>query len=231
MAARRRFSCEEVIVQVLVESLETEEDEGPEVSLNDTLETLTSNFTALWRSISNYTHFREEARQLMLNVYHRHEVGVHGMDKSLMSSLLACPLITSEVLIWLNRIRMRMSANPKASTPWTIEVKRDLPQEIVLVKSVQGALSAFGVSVEDNVIKYTKKNRVLRDFSKFCGIPQSEVANKLKKSFGGNRKGFKAELLASREKPFSISYNCKRRQLTLVCNYGCRNEFGYSFHG
>ena len=234
MAARRqRFSCEEVMEQVLVESVETEEDEGPEVSLNDILETSISNFTALRRSISDYTHFREEACQLMLNVYHRREVGVHGMDKSLMSSLPLWPMITSEVLIWLNRIRRQMSANPKASNPWTIEVKRDLPQEIfeVLLKSVQGALSAFGVSVEDNVIKYTKKNRLLRDFSKICGIPQSEVANKLKKSFGGNCKGFKAELLASREKPFSISYNCKRKQLTLVCNYGCRNEFGYSFHG
>ena len=74
---------------------------------------------------------------------------------NLLSSLPAWPMITSEVLIWLNRIRMRMSANLKASNPWTIEVKRDLPQEIfeVLVKSMQGALSAFGVSVEDNVIK------------------------------------------------------------------------------
>ena len=80
MAARRQhFSREEVIEQVLVENEQTEEDE---VSLNDILETSISNFTALWRSISNYTHFREEARQLMLNVYHRHEVGVHGMDKS-----------------------------------------------------------------------------------------------------------------------------------------------------
>ena len=50
------------------------------------------------------------------------------------------------------------------------------PQEIfeVLVKSVQGAVSA-----EDNVIKYTQKNPLLRDFLKFPGIPQSEVANKL----------------------------------------------------
>ena len=66
MAARRgRFSRKEVIEQVLVESVETEEDEGPEVSLNDILETSISNFTALRRSISNYTHFREEAHQLM----------------------------------------------------------------------------------------------------------------------------------------------------------------------
>ena len=102
----------------------------------------------------------------MLNVYHRHEVGVHGMDKSLMPSLPAWPMITSEVLIWLNRIRRRMSANPKASNPWTIEVKRDLPQEIfeVLVKSVQGAPSAFGVSVEDNVIKYIVSCAISRSF-------------------------------------------------------------------
>ena len=57
-----------------------------------------------------------------------------------------------------------MSANPKASNRWTIEVNRDLPQEIfdTIMKSVQGALSAFGVSVEDKVIKYTDKNRFLR---------------------------------------------------------------------
>ena len=140
-----------------------------------------------------------------------------------MSSLPAWPMITLEVLIWLNRIKRRISANPKASNPWTIEVKRDLPQEIfeVLVKSVQG-----GVSVEDNVIKYTQSN-----FSKFSGIPQSEVANKLKKNFGGNRKGFKAEVLAIREKPFSTAYNCKRKQVTLACKYGCWNDFGCSFHG
>ena len=150
-----------------------------------------------------------------------------------MSSLPAWPMITSEVLMWLSRISRRMSANPKASNPWTIEVKRDLPQEIfqVLRKSVQGAPSAFGVSMEENVVKYTHKNRLLRDFSKFSGIPQSEVAKKLKKSFGGNRKGFKAEVLVSREKPFSIAYNFKRKQVTLACNYGCWNEFGYGFHG
>ena len=126
-----------------------------------------------------------------------------------------------------------MSANPKASNPWAIEVKRDLPQEIfeVLMRSVQGAVSAFGVSVEENIIKYHHKNRLLRDFSKFSNIPQSEVAKKLKKNFGGNRKGFKAEVLLSREKPFSIAYNCKRKQVTLACNYGCWNEFGYGFHG
>ena len=234
MAARREsFSRGQIIEEISVESVETEESEGPEVSLEEVLEMSISNFTALRPSISNFYDFREEARQLTLNVYRRHKDGVHGMEKPLMSSLPAWPMITSEVLMWLNGIRRRMSANPKASNPWAIEVKRDLPQAVfdIIIKSVQGALSAFGVSVEDRVIKYTHKNRLLRDFSKFSGIPQSEVAAKLKKNFGGNHKGFKAQLLVSREKPFVIGYNCKRKQVTLACSYGCWNEFGYGFHG
>ena len=209
-AGRERFS-REVIEYVLVESVETEEDEGPGVSLNDILETSISNFTALQRSISNYTDFWEEARELMLNVYHRHEVGVHGMDKSLMSSLEAWPMITSEVLMWLKKIRRQMAANPKASNPWTIEVKRDLPQEIfqVLLRSVQGAFSALGVSVDDSVIQYTPKNHLL---------PRSEVA--------GTVKVLKQSCFQAGKNLFSISYNCKRKQVTLVCKYGCWNEFG-----
>ncbi|XP_078368097.1 uncharacterized protein LOC144651902 [Oculina patagonica] len=232
-AGRERFSPEQIIEEVSVESVEIEEDEGSEVSLEEVLEMSISKFTALRPSISNFSDFREEARRLMLNVYGRYKDGVHGMDRSLMSSLPAWPMITSEALMWLNGMRRRLSANPKASNPWTIELKRDLPQEIfeIIMKSVQGGPSAFGVSVEDRVIKYTHKNRLLRDFSKFAGIPQSEVAEKLKKNFGGKRKGFKAQVLVSRERPFVIGYNCKRKQVTLACNYGCWNEFGYSFHG
>ena len=101
----------------------------------------------------------------------------------------------------------------------------------ILVKSVEGTPSTFGVSVEENMIKYTNRNRILRDFSKFSGLPRSEVAGKLNKTFGGNRKGFKTEVLVSREKHFVLAYNRKRKQVTLACNYGCWNEFGYSSHG
>ena len=88
--------------------------------------------------ISNFYNFKEEARQLTLQSYHRHKNGVH--DESLTSSLPAWPMISSEVAMWLSRISRRMSANPKASNPWTIEVSNDLPQEIFefLRKSVQG---------------------------------------------------------------------------------------------
>ena len=170
MAARREhLSREQMIEQVSVESVEIEEDEGLEVSFTDVLERSMSKFHVLWPSISNFSDFMVAARQSLTNVYHRHEDGVHGMDKALMSSIPAWPMITSEVLMWLNRIRRRMSANPKASNPWTIEVKRDLPQEMfeIIMKSVQGAPSTFGVSVEKNMIKYTDRNRLLCDFEVF----------------------------------------------------------------
>ena len=231
--AAERFSSEQVLEQVSTDSAEMEDDESAEVSLKDALEMAISNFSALRPSISSFFYFKEEARKALENVYHRHEDGVHRMDKSLMSSIPAWPMITSEVLMWLTGIRRRMSSNPKASNPWTIEVKRDLPQEIfdIMLDSVKKAPSSFRVSVEETVIKYTHKNRLLRDFSRFACIPKSGVAEKLKKQFGGNRKGFKAEVLTSREKPFLITYSCKRKQVTLACNYGCWNEFGYSFHG
>lgn len=97
------------------------------------------------------------------------------MDRALMSSIPAWPMISSEFLMWLNRIGRGTSANPKASNPWTIEVKRDLPQEVfdIMMKSVQGAPSTFGVSVEESTITYFQRNRSLRDFSKFSGLPRS----------------------------------------------------------
>ena len=57
---------------------------------------------------------------------------------------------------------------------------------VVLRKSVHGAPSAFGVSVDDKVVKYTHKNCLLRDFPKCSGIPQSEVANFAGKSLVKN---------------------------------------------
>ena len=125
------------------------------------------------------------------------EDGVHGMDRALMSSIPAWPMISSEFLMWLNRIGRRTSANPKASNPWTIEVKRDLPQEVfdIMMKSVQGAPSTFGVSVEESTLTNCQRNRILRDFSKFSGLPRSEVVRKLKKNIWGNVKALRQRCL------------------------------------
>ena len=206
VARRERFSCKQIIEQVSVESVEIEEDEGLEVSFVDVLERSISEFNVLWPSILNFSDFKAAACQLLTNVYHQHEDGVHGMDKALTSSISAWPMITSEVLMWLNNKRRQMSANPRASNPWTIELKRDLPQEMfeIIMKSVQGTPSRFGVSVEENMIKYSHRNCLLHDFSKFSGLPRSEVAGKLNKTFGRNHKGFKTEVLVSREKHFVL---------------------------
>ena len=90
---------------------------------------------------------------------------------------------------------MRMSANLKASNPWTIEVKRDLPQEIfeVLVKSMQGALSAFGVSVEDNVIKYAEISSAIS--RSFVASLRVKSPIKLRKALAGTVKVFKQRCL------------------------------------
>ena len=197
VARRERFSCEQIIEQVSVESVEIEEDEGLEVSFVDVLERSISEFNVLWPSILNFSDFKATACQLLTNVYHQHEDGVHGMDKALTSSISAWPMITSEVLMWLNNKRRQMSANPRASNPWTIELKCDLPQEMfeIIMKSVQGTPSRFGVSVEENMIKYSHRNCLLHDFSKFSGLPRSEVAGKLNKHLGGTVKALRQRCL------------------------------------
>ena len=120
------------------------------------------NFKCLRPSISNFSEFKEEASDQLLNAYQHHKNGVHGVDKPLTSSLPAWAMILLEVHMWLNCIKRRMWANPKASYPWTIEVRRDLPQELfdVIRKSVHGALTRFGVSIEETVIKYSHKKGV-----------------------------------------------------------------------
>ena len=187
VARRERFSHKQIIEQVSVESVEIEEDEGLEVSFTDVLERSISEFNVLQPSISNFSDFKEAAHQLLTIVYPRHEGRVHGMDKDLMSSIPAWTMITSEILMWINRIRRQMSTNLRASNPWTIEVKRDLPQEMfeIIMKSVQGAPSTFGVSVEENMIKYTHRSRLLHDFSKFSGLPRSVVAEEAQQNIWG----------------------------------------------
>ena len=155
------------------------------------------------------------------------------MDSVLISYVSVAPIKTSEVVLWLKGIHRRILANPRATNPWSIELKRDLPEEVFvhIRNAIRGGISAFGVSVEQNTVEFTHRNRLVRDLSKLCGIPKSDIINtRLKKSFGGKRKGFNAEVLVSSEKPFIISYDCRKSQVKLLCKYGCWNEFGYGFH-
>ena len=154
------------------------------------------------------------------------------MDRVMLSTISVWPMITAEVLMWVKYINRRMLATPKARNLWCIEIKRDLPQEIFqpIRDAVKKGVSAFGVSVEDSMVKFTQKKRLFRDFSKFCGVTQSDIKTKLKKTFGGNRKNFRAEVLVDDHKPFTIRYDHKRMQVTVTCHYGCWNNFGYGFH-
>ena len=85
-------------------------------------------------------------------------------------------------------INRRMLATPKTRNPWGIEIKRDLPQQIFqhIRDAVNKGVSAFGVLVEDSMVKFTQKKRLFRDFSKFCGVTQSDIDTKLKKTLCGN---------------------------------------------
>jgi len=200
-ASRVHLSQEQVLEEVCAKEEVFEENEDPELSLEDVLKLSLDNFRHLRPSIRIFLDFCEEAHGELAAVYHRHENGFHGMDKVLLSNAPVWPMISGEVLQWLSGIRRRMSANPKSRDPWTIEIKRDLPNDIFssIKKAIQGAVSAFGVSVEDTVITYYHINRLLRNFSKFSSISRSQVDNKLKQTFGGKRKGFKAEVLVSKE--------------------------------
>ena len=72
---------------------------------------------------------------------------------------------TTEVLMWLKCINRRMLATPKARDPWCIEIKRDLPQEIFshIKDAIRKGVSAFGVSVEDSVVKFTHRKGLFHD--------------------------------------------------------------------
>ena len=105
------------------------------------------------------------------------------------------------------------ASHPQSKKP-VIEIKRDLPQEIFqhIRDAVKKGVSAFGVSVEDSMVKFTQKKCLFRDFSKICGVTQSDIKTKLKKTFGGNRKNFRAEVLVDDHKPFTIRYDHKQQQ-------------------
>jgi len=233
MAARKRpFSVQEVISEVSGDFRDKGEEEGAVPNLEDVLKLSVEGFHGLRHCIDNYSQFKADATACLGNVYRRHESGTCEMDRCLMSTVPLMPMLSTEVNLWIKGIYRRMLANPKARNPWMIELKRDLSEEVFngFRHAVGGALSSFGVLIGENSVTFININRLNRDFSKFCDCSKSEIKEQLKKSFGGNRKGFKAEVLVTNDKPFSLVYDRKRKQIKLNCSYGCWNEFGYGFH-
>ena len=227
------FTAEQVFEEVCSNANSGGNSKEPECSLEEVIKRSVNNFRPLRRLLDNYDTFNVEASSCLENVFKRHESKGNNTDRVLLSRASVWPMITAEVLMWLKCINRRMLATPKARDPWCIEIKRDLPQEVFIhIKdAIRKGVSAFGVSVEDSVVKFTHRKRLPRDFSKFCGLTQSDIKTKLKKTFSGNRKNFKADVLVDEDKPFIICYDHKRMKVIVTCHYGLWNEFGYGFHG
>lgn len=231
MASSVFFTVDEVLDEVAIEE-DAETKQRSVRTLDEVIKISADQFSCLRDSIPDYYSFLEEAKKQLLCTYRRYETGVGRMEKVLKSSTPAWPMICSEVLLWLKGIHRRMMVSPRARNPWSIEIKRDLPEQVFLHMrdAIKGSSTAFGVSVQTHELKFTHKTRLLRDLSKFCGVSSSEIRARLQKSFGGNRKGFAAEILVGETKPFIISYDKKKYRITLSCRYGCWNNFGYGFH-
>lgn len=228
MAASASLTVEQVLEECLNDVNAVDNSKEPVCSLEDAIKGSVNTFYPLRQLLEDYSGFHVEAQSCLEDEAQR-----NNMERVLLSRASVWPMITSEVLVWVKCINRQMLATPKAGDPWYIEIKHDLLQEIFkhMKDAIKTGVSVFGVSVEDSIVKFTQKKRLYRDFSKFCGLTESEIKTKMKKTFSGNRKNSKAEVLVDEKKPFTICYDQKRLQVTVKCHYGCWNEFGYGFHG
>lgn len=129
-----------------------------------------NNFRPLRWLLDDYYTFNVEASSCLENVFQRHESKGNNLDRVSLSRASVWPMITTKVLMWLKCINRRMLATPKARDPWCIEIKRDLPQEIFshIKDAIRKGVSAFGVSVEDSVVKFTHRNGLFHVFQSRC---------------------------------------------------------------
>lgn len=226
------YSVDEVIDEVLNSTSGDEEQDVPQSNLGDVIKEAVAKFYPMRRQLINYTHFCEEASQCLENVFRKRKAEDNdNVERVLLDSTSIRPMINSEVQFWIKAINRRMRATPTARSPWSIEFRRDLPEQVFLHirDAVMKGASTYGLLVENSLIKFTEKKCLVRDFSKLSSLSQSEIRNQLKKSF--KQKNFTTEVLVSMDKPFEISFDYRKMKVTVICNYGCWNEFGYGFHG
>ena len=104
----------------------------------------------------------------MLSIYRRYETGSDRTEKVLKLSTPVWPMICS-----VKGIQRRMLVNQRARNPWSIEIKRDLPEQVFqhMRDAIKGSSTAFGVSIQTHELKFINRNRLLRDLSILCGMP------------------------------------------------------------
>ena len=78
-------------------------------------------------------------------MYRRYETGSDRTEKVLKLSTLVWSIICSEVILWLKGIQRRMLDNQRARDPWSIEIKRDLPEQVFqhMRDAIKGSSTAF----------------------------------------------------------------------------------------
>ena len=176
-ASASYLSVKEVLEDVW--NVEEMDEEIEVLPLEDVLKMYMENFNCLRHSMCNYSSYQGDAKGMLRKVYSRHKTGLNAMDKVLMSYVPIWPMVSSEVCMWLKSIHRRLSSNPRAANPWSIEIRRDLIEEIFLHirHSVQDGVSAFGVTAKNNRINFTEKKRLVRDLSKLSDIPKLDILN------------------------------------------------------
>lgn len=106
-------------------------------------------------------------------------------EQILNSSVPARPMIQSEVRVWLKFIRKQTSTSQKARDPWTVNFKRDMPEELFccIRDTVLAGRSNYGIESEPYKIVFKNENRFLRSFSKLSGFSRSELKVSFKNNF------------------------------------------------
>ena len=232
MASKRKsLSVVEFLEDVCADD---EPTQSQDYTFDEVLKTSVASFRVLSGEFEDYGRFREAAKRSLTACYEQHRKGAKPQEQILNSSVPVRPMIQSEVRVWLKFIRRRMSTSQKARDPWTVNFKRDMPEELFcyIRDTILAARSNYGIeSSEPYKIVFRNENRFSRDFSKLSGFSRSELKDSFKNSFSGRKKGWRTELLVGESEPFSVAFNVKKMQLTVKCHYGCWNEFGYGFHG
>lgn len=227
------MSVEEVIEQVLEDRSEESEDEGSVPTVSEVIESAIDEFRVLKRDINVCYAFREEAKEVLLDLYRRNHVShFTSRERVLNKSVKFEAMIAPEIIHWLKIIRKHMSPSPKPRNPWCIVFKRGMPKVVfeAMVEAVLARPSMYGIAVEERVVKFTQIKRLIRDFSNLSSLSSSQVEAQLEKKFIGKRKGHRANVISKVSKPFSLSYDEKKLEVIVKLFYGYWNELDYSFH-
>ena len=229
--AKERFSVEQV-VQICAQNNAYDHRETSD-NLEDIIQMSLDKFKPLKEHLSDYYLFRREAVQCLNDIFLKHRRNTDAMDRVLKSKVEIWSILSSEVKIWLKCIYRRMHASPWARNPWFIEFKRDFSAVIFnhLCDAENNSSTSYGIVVEASSLKFIQWNRLVCDLAKFSSLTYNDVSEKLQKTFGSRQKNFFAKLLVSDKKPFVITFNPNKMEISAMCYYGCWSEFGYGFHG